>query len=90
MEDTESSLLEFLCLLFWTYLAIRQVTSKLFSLSNIYYLVVIRKDMHELLEYEDVRASVVMIKFLLSKFEGFWKFNDSATSVNQIKDLLGI
>ena len=27
MEDTESSLLEFLCLLFWTYLAIRQVAS---------------------------------------------------------------
>ena len=27
MEDTESSLLEFLCLLFWPHLAIRQVAS---------------------------------------------------------------
>lgn len=60
------------------------------NLSNIYYLVVIRKDIQELLGHDDVRASVNTIKFLLTKYESFWKFNDSAIRINHIKDLLNI
>lgn len=60
------------------------------NLSNIYYLIVIRKDIQELLGHDNVRASVDTIKFLLSKYESFWKFNDSAIRINHIKDLLNI
>ena len=60
------------------------------NLSNIYYLIVIRKDIQELLGHDSVRASVDTIKFLLSKYEGFWKFNDSAIRINHIKDLLNV
>ena len=60
------------------------------NLSNIYYLIVIRKDIQELLGHDSVRASVDTIKFLLSKYEGCWKFNDSAIRINHIKDLLNI
>ena len=49
-----------------------------------------RKDIQELLGHDSVRASVDTIKFLLSKYEGFWKFNDSAIRINHIKDLLNI
>ena len=60
------------------------------NLTNIYYLVVIRKDIQELLEHDGVRVSVDTVKFLLSKYESFWKFSDSATRINHIKDLLNI
>ena len=60
------------------------------NLSNIYYLIVIRKDIQELLGHDDIRASVDTIKFLLSKYESFWKFNDSASRINHINDLLNV
>ena len=60
------------------------------NLSNIYYLLVIRKDTQELFKHDGAKASVEALKFLLAKYENFWKFGEAETKVNQIKAILTI
>lgn len=58
------------------------------NLTNIYYLIAIKKDEQKLLNQDSVRASAEIIKFLLTKYEYLWKYNDSAARVNQIKEII--
>ena len=58
------------------------------NLTNIYYLLVIKEDSLKSLNFSDAKHSVELIKFLLSRYELFWKFSESAATVTRIQDLL--
>lgn len=49
---------------------------------------VIKENSLKFLDFRDAKHSVELIIFILSKYESFWKFNESAVTVNHMENLL--
>ena len=58
------------------------------NLTNIYYLLVIKENSLNSLDFSEAKHSAELIKFILSRYEFYWKFTESAVTVTRIYDLL--